>query len=181
MAEGGEERESREAQRREAPDLPDYFTRSRSQLPDLPDYFMRGWPLWPDILGLGREWSRLVPEPWRRSMEEGLGSVRVEEFMEDGQFVVRAELPGIDPDKDLDISVSHGALRIRAERRQESETKEKAYYRSELRYGAFDRSVPLPSGADEPQVKATYKDGILEVRVPVKDEKQAKKVQVDRG
>ena len=95
--------------------------------------------------------------------------MRVEEYNEGDTLVVRAEMPGIDPDKDVEITVVDGLLTISAERREEStEGKEgKPGYRSEFRYGSFRRVLRLPEGAIESDVKATYADGILEVRVPV--------------
>ena len=181
MSESEEGKRSPESAKHGGPELADYFTRRGRAGPDIPDYFTRGLVSWPDILGIGRGWSHLIPEPWRRFIDEGAGTLRVEEFMDGGDFVVKAEIPGIDPDKDMDINVSEDALNIRAERRQESEASEKGYYRTELYYGTFSRTIPLPSGADESQVKATYSDGILEVRVPVKKGTGAKKVQITRG
>jgi HSP20 family protein len=99
--------------------------------------------------------------------------VKVEEFTEDGQLVVRAELPGVDPDKDVDISIVDGNLCIRAERRQEEKVERRNYRRSEIRYGSFSRILPLPANAKEDDIKASYKDGILEVRAPI-DETAAK-------
>lgn len=96
--------------------------------------------------------------------------MRVEEFTEDGTFVVKAELAGLDPDEDVDVEVLDGTLRLRAERRQEKKLDEEGYFRTEMRYGVFQRFVPLPPGAVADDVKATYKDGILEVRVPVAPE-----------
>jgi HSP20 family protein len=104
------------------------------------------------------------PEPMLTRIPKPM---RVEEFTEDGEFVVRAELAGLDPEKDVHVDVVDGALRIQAERRQETKVDEKDYFRTEIRYGTFDRLVPLPPGATEDDVKATYKDGILEVRVPL--------------
>jgi HSP20 family molecular chaperone IbpA len=94
--------------------------------------------------------------------------VRVEDFVDQRQYVVRAEIPGIDPEKDVDITVEDGILTITAERREEK----KESSRSEFRYGSFSRSVSLPAGADEDNVSATYRDGILEVRTPLKEEKK---------
>lgn len=94
--------------------------------------------------------------------------VRVEDFVDQGQYVVRAELPGIDPEKDVDITVENGILTITAERREEK----KESGRSEFRYGSFSRSVRLPAGADEEDVTASYRDGILEVRTPLKEAKK---------
>ena len=94
-------------------------------------------------------------------------SMRLEEFVEDGAYVVRAELPGIDPDKDIEIHVSEGIVHLRANREERSEDKRPGSYRSEFAYGVFERTVRLPEGATEADVKATYKDGLLEVRIPV--------------
>jgi HSP20 family protein len=100
------------------------------------------------------------------------GPLHVEEFIDDGTLVIRAELPGIDPDKDVELTVSEGALHVRAERRQEKTVEDKEEYRSELRYGAFSRVLPLPVGTSEKDITATYTAGILEIRVPF-DQKKA--------
>ena len=93
--------------------------------------------------------------------------VRVDEFREDDTLVVRAEVPGIDPEKDVQITVADGVLHIGAERREEKKEEGKDYYRQELRYGSFSRDLPLPPGVNESDVKAKYRDGILEIRVPL--------------
>jgi HSP20 family protein len=87
--------------------------------------------------------------------------IRMEDYVEDSQYVLRAELPGIDPDKDVEITVKEGVLTVKAERREDKKDSQ----RSEFHYGLFTRSMALPAGADENDVVATYKDGILEVRV----------------
>ncbi|WP_244312682.1 Hsp20/alpha crystallin family protein [Microbispora hainanensis] len=97
--------------------------------------------------------------------------MRLEDYVEDGRYVLRAELPGIDPERDVEISVSNGMLTIHAERRHE----ERQGHRTEFRYGAFTRSVMLPPNADENDVKATYDKGILEVSVRLADEKEERK------
>lgn len=143
--------------------------RTRPEL-DLPDWFpgRRLLADWPD------SW------PWRDLLEES--TLRVEEFEEENSLVVRAEMPGIDPDKDVEITVSDSTLRIKAERRQETRTEDKKGYRSEFRYGSFMRTVPLPAGASEKDVSATYSDGILEVRVPIDtSQAEARKIPVRRG
>ena len=93
-------------------------------------------------------------------------SVPVEDFMDDNDYVVRAELPGIDPDKDVQVTLENQLLTIRGERREEKKEKDL----QEFRYGSFTRAVRLPAGTTADEVKATYADGILEVRVPVKDD-----------
>lgn len=128
--------------------------RTRSEL-DWPD-----WPDWPAFRRLF-DW----PEAWSTAADEA--PLRVEQFEADGALVVRAELPGVDPDKDVEITLRDHTLRIRAERRQETTAKDKKGFRSEFRYGSFVRTLTLPAGATEKDVKATYVDGVLEVRVPV--------------
>ncbi len=115
------------------------------------------------------EWPMFgLPERWRRffDADDMEGWMRVEEFHDGDTLVVRAELPGIDPDKDVEVTTSGGFVKIRAHREEKTEHAEKKDYRSEFRYGEFERDIALPEGVDGTAVKATYKDGILEVRVP---------------
>jgi len=95
------------------------------------------------------------------------GAVRLEDEIRDDHYVVRAELPGLDPDKDVKVTVTDGVLTINGERRQESKDKN----RSEFYYGSFSRSMTLPANVTEDDVNATYKDGILEVSFPYKTDK----------
>lgn len=88
--------------------------------------------------------------------------IRVEDFVEDGSYVVRAEMPGIDPEKDIQIDVTGDVMTIRGERREEEHDRN----RRELHYGSFERTLPLPTGAKAEDVRATYTNGVLEVRVP---------------
>lgn len=125
------------------------------------DPFSIEWPEW-----FGRRLEELWPERMLEAL--GKGGVRVEEFTDGDTLVVRAELPGIDPDKDVEISVHDGLLHIKGERSEREEEARKAYYRSEFRYGMFERTIPLPAGATEKDITATYKDGVLEVRIPMK-------------
>ena len=127
-----------------------------------------------------RWWEDLRPE---RIFGALRGLVAVEEFRDGDAMVVRAELPGIDPDKDVEISVHDGLLTIKGERTEEKtdEGTKRSFYRSEFRYGMFERTLPLPAGASESDVKATYKDGVLEVRVPLPAEQAAtSKIRVER-
>ncbi|MBU6347460.1 MAG: Hsp20/alpha crystallin family protein [Actinomycetales bacterium] len=93
--------------------------------------------------------------------------MRIEEYLENGELVVRAEVPGIDPDKDVKITVTEGRLRIQARRSEEREHRSMDSFRSEFHYGLFIRDFALPTGTDKEKVKASYKDGVLTVRVPV--------------
>jgi HSP20 family protein len=86
-------------------------------------------------------------------------------FDRDGDLVVRMEVPGIDPAKDLTIGIRDGVLTVKGERKQREEVKEDRYYRMEATYGAFERSFPIPKTVGDDAVEATYEDGVLEVVV----------------
>jgi HSP20 family protein len=117
------------------------------------------WPV--PMFPLWRSFSDLLRD------EQGRRMFAVEEFTQNGTLVVRAELPGIDPDKDVEVTVRDGDLHITAERSEEHEQHGRHFRRREMRYGSFARTIALPDGVDESKVEASYKDGILEVRVPV--------------
>lgn len=103
--------------------------------------------------------------------------VRVEDFVEDGAYVMRAEMPGIDPDKDIEVKVDGDVLTVRGERREEQKDRR----RHEFHYGSFERSVRLPKGAKTEDVKASYVDGVLELRVPIDgNESEARTIPVQR-
>lgn len=91
-------------------------------------------------------------------------SIRVEDYMEGDQYVVRAELPGIDPVKDVRITFASGELRLDVSRR---ETTHPDKTRSEFHYGSFFRTIPLPAGVTEKTLTARYADGILEITATV--------------
>ena len=93
--------------------------------------------------------------------------MRLEDEMKDGRYVVRAEIPGVDPAKDIDITVRDGQLTIKAERAEKKDFDG----RSEFSYGSFVRTVSLPAGADEDSIEAGYDKGILTVSVAVSEPK----------
>jgi HSP20 family protein len=92
-------------------------------------------------------------------------AMRMEEHVAGGRYVVRAELPGVDPAKDMEVSVSKGILTVHAERHEENQ----GQHRSEFRYGTFTRHIALPVTADANDIKATYHWGILEVSIGLHD------------
>ncbi|MFE3181762.1 Hsp20/alpha crystallin family protein [Streptomyces violascens] len=119
-------------------------------------------PAWPlqlsDLFGWAEGGPPSVP---------GLHGIRIEENMTEGAYTLRAELPGIDPDHDVELTVAEGVLTLRAERRTELSDK----HHTEFRYGTFARSVRLPAGARGDEATAEYKDGVLTVRIPVPEPK----------
>jgi HSP20 family molecular chaperone IbpA len=105
--------------------------------------------------------------PWTGLPFMAAQSFRVEEVAEDNRYVIRAELPGLDPDEDIEVTVDGRNLTIQAERRQE----DSGPSRSEFRYGSLTRLVRLPARVDPKDVSARYERGVLEVSVPIRDVK----------
>lgn len=97
----------------------------------------------------------------------------------DHEIRVTAELPGID-EKDLDLSISAGNLVIRGEKKTEKEEKEEQYYHKESSYGAFHRVIPLPAEVDEDKIEATYRKGVLKIKLPKSAEakQERKKIEI---
>jgi HSP20 family protein len=129
-----------------------------------------------DDFGFGRNW--LAPRPGRgaRSSRGGMELFvpQIEVHQQNDQLVIRTDLPGIKKE-DVSIDVTDNALTISGERRQEQQTERSGIYRSERSYGHFSRTIPLPEGAMTDQANATFKDGVLEIRMPTPPE------QVTRG
>ena len=104
--------------------------------------------------------------------------IRIEDFVEDGTYVLRAEMPGIDPEKDVEVEVIDDVLTIRGERREEEHERN----RHEFHYGSFERSLRLPRGTKAEDVKASYADGVLELRIPADvEEPQSTRIPVQRA
>ncbi|MFH9353835.1 Hsp20/alpha crystallin family protein [Kitasatospora sp. NPDC017646] len=128
------------------------------------------WPPFPDLF-------EDFPVGVRPSPDEHV--IRVEESVEGGAYVIRAELPGVDPDKDVEVTVEGGVLTVRAERREEKKDKQ----RSEFRYGSFIRRVRLPEGCEEGDITAAYDKGVLTVKAPLPttEKKEPHRVEITRG
>lgn len=103
-------------------------------------------------------------------------AIRVEDFIEGDHYLVRAEMAGVDPEKDVEVAVGSGYLTIHAERHDKTEGK----HRTEFRYGSFSRTLPLPGDANFDDITASYAHGILTISVGLKaeKEKEVKKIEV---
>lgn len=106
------------------------------------------------------EWLENV-SPFRGTWAESY--IPVEEFVRDDRYVVRADLPGIDPAKDVEVTIQDDMLTIHGERHEEQHAK----HHSEMRYGSFTRQLRLPKGSTGEGVSATYTAGVLEVTLPM--------------
>jgi len=133
---------------------------------------------WPrDLMDMWSGWQPFGAVNWP------FRDIKVEEYVEGDQLVIKAEVPGVDPDRDIDVSVDNGVLTISAERRESSREKfgDRGFH-SELSYGSFVRQVRLPAGTSPEVVSATYKDGVLEIRMPKPSaEAASRRIQIQRG
>lgn len=111
----------------------------------------------------------MLENPLTALRPSGGQAIRIEDRVVDEQYVIRAELPGIDPDRDLEISVARDLLTIRAERHEEHES----HRHSELRYGSYARHVRLPENVRTDEIRAVYDNGILTVSMPFEEIKEA--------
>ena len=150
--------------------------------------FTGGWPFdsmikWADEVdrmfenfGIGRG---LFPVAWRKEPEETTWMPAVEVFQKGGEFIVRAELPGLNKEH-VTVEIEDELLTIRGERKHEKEEKKEHYYRSERSYGSFYRAVPLPTGVKIEDAKASFKDGVLEVVMPApaEAERHARRLEI---
>ena len=101
----------------------------------------------------------------------------VDMMRDNGNLVVRAEVPGIKPEE-IDIKVDAGMLTISGKHEEATEEKDKEYVRRERRYGAFSRTMALPEGVDPKKIKATTTDGVLEIKVPLPKEAPSEPVTI---
>jgi HSP20 family protein len=101
----------------------------------------------------------------------------VDIFENDNEVVLKAELPGMNA-KDIDVRLENNVLTLKGERHFEKETKEENYHRIEREYGTFTRSFALPTAVNGDKVTAEYKDGILKIVLPKKEETKAKPIKV---
>ena len=129
-----------------------------------------------------RPFSLIEPSWWPRlrmpEMEEV--SAKVDIFEEGDNFVVKAEIPGLKKE-DIEVNLTGDMITISGEKKKEEKVEKKDYYRVERSYGSFTRSFRLPKEVQTDKAKATFKDGVLEVKVPKTEEakKREKKVPVE--
>ena len=121
----------------------------------------------------------MFPMMWPGSgkFEEGL-SPAIDVFEEDNSIVVKAELPGMKKE-DISVEVSDGILKITGEKKREEKVEKKNYYRTERSLGSFERRISLPAETQVNQAKASFKDGLLEIKVPKSEEAKKKQRKIN--
>jgi HSP20 family protein len=123
---------------------------------------------WPLLTDLERQMEDLARRAFSdfAPVEAGTLFIPVDVLTRGDDLVVRVEIPGIDPERDVEVTVQSGMLSIRGERRQQRTEDGDRYHRIERSYGSFQRTIPLPEGVTEQDIHATYQNGVLEVVVP---------------
>lgn len=106
------------------------------------------------------------------------GQLTIDVFQTEDDVVIQSTIAGVDPDKDLDISITKDMVTIRGSRSQEQKIKSSDYYYQELYWGAFSRSVILPVDVDTEGAKASYKNGILTIRLPKLEKTKTRKIKI---
>ena len=134
--------------------------------------------------GMGTLWGPLLGAViigvLPRRPEEGLARTwepAVDVYETDKEFVLKAELPGVDP-KDVEVRVEDSTLYLKGERKFEKETKEENYHRVERSYGTFTRSFSLPHTINTEQIHADYRNGVLTIRLPKREEAKPKQIKI---
>jgi HSP20 family protein len=141
------------------------------------------WEPFRDLMATQRDFDRLFREAFSPVFGEGELSTRtwappVDIYENGDNLVLKAELPGVDP-KDVEIRVEDSTLYLKGERKFEKEAKEENYHRVERSYGTFTRSFSLPNSIDSDKVAAEYKDGILTLTMPKREEAKPKTIKIN--
>ena len=124
--------------------------------------------------GRFRHWR---PDRWFRSDDLEIRAPVVDLYEEKDDIVVKAELPGM-AKENIEVKLTDHTLSIKGEKKKEEEIKEENYFRAERSYGSFLRTLELPKDVHGDKVKASFKNGILEVRLPKTEEAKTKEMNV---
>ena len=115
---------------------------------------------------------------WLAKPEGGVVVPNIEMFDRKNEIVVRAELPGV-AKENVDLTITKDTLTLKGEVKKEEEIKEEDYYASERSYGSFTRSVALPVEVDSEKATAGFKNGILEIVLPKREESRPKEIKIE--
>jgi HSP20 family protein len=141
------------------------------------------WEPFRELTRIQDEFNRLFDDRlyrYRGGQEEELGSAflpAIDVYEDHEALTMTAELPGIEP-KDVDLRIENGVLTLKGERKLEKEEKKENYRRVERSYGTFMRTFTLPTTVDGDKVKAEFKNGVLKVMLPKKEESKPKSIKV---
>jgi HSP20 family protein len=136
------------------------------------------WDPFRELNILPGRFGTFLGKDWEKAMSTTEWNPSVDIFENENEIVVKAELPGMNA-KDIDVRIENNVLMLKGERRFEKETKEENYHRVEREYGSFSRSFSLPMAVREDKVTAEYKDGVLKIVLPKKEEVKPKSIKIE--
>jgi HSP20 family protein len=125
----------------------------------------------------GRRFRPLGVERWWPARDSGVGMPALDLYEEKDEVVAKVELPGLEKE-DIEIHVSDNLLTIKGEKKKEEETKRENYYKLERSYGSFSRTIDLPPGVQGDKARASFKNGVLEIRLPKSEEAKKREIKV---
>jgi HSP20 family protein len=141
------------------------------------------WDPFKDLVTLQDRMNRLFDEsvrnvrPGDEALSSAIWSPAVDIYETEDEVVVKAELPEVNQ-KDIDVQIENSTLTLRGERKFNKETKKENFHRIERAYGSFSRSFTLPSTIDQEKIRADYRDGILKISMPKREETKPKQIKV---
>jgi HSP20 family protein len=121
--------------------------------------------------------DRLIGRP-ADAPSAGVRGPALESFIEDEKLVIRADLPGIDPGQ-VEVTVAGNLLTIRGTREDRREQKQRDFIHREVSYGSFERTITLPRGVETKSIAAAYRNGVLELTIPMPKEMTPRKVAIE--
>jgi HSP20 family protein len=146
---------------------------------------LRAWsPMVSELNRFNGDIDKLFERWFGRRIDGGKGTgvlnPALESFVTDGKMVIRIDLPGIEP-SDVEVMVTGHTLTIRGKREQRHEEKGRDWFRREVDYGSFERSVELPEGIKPEEITASYRNGVLELTAPMPESAVARKIPIEGG
>jgi HSP20 family protein len=135
------------------------------------------WDPFRDLNTLNERMGSFLSRNWDGPLSTTAWNPSVDIFENDNEVVIKAELPGMNA-KDIEVKLENNVLFLRGERRFEKEAKEENYHRVEREYGNFSRAFSLPAAVNGDKVTAEYKDGVLKVVLPKKEEIKPKPIKI---
>lgn len=132
------------------------------------------------LSNMKKEFERFFSDfPYALENDFGFGGIRVDVYETENEVVATCDLPGLEKKDDVEIEISNNKLQISGTIERSTEIKEENLYRSERHYGRFQRTISLPCAVSEEGAKATYRNGVLEIRMPKLEKDTKKKIDID--
>jgi HSP20 family protein len=133
-----------------------------------------------EVLDLRDDFDRFIDRFFSKDFEiwEGQREFNVDIYEDADNVVIKAEIPGVNKE-DISVSLTDDTVTISGKKTEEKKIEKENYYRKEIRTGSFSRSFTLPCAVDREKVKATYKNGVLEIILPKSEKEKAKEVKIE--